>query len=68
MFGEENKRLKSNTGILKILDRYNKNAQYFMIWGRSIKLSIEDVALTFGLPALEVDFFRVESVINREDS
>ena len=55
MSGEEYKGLKSNTGIIKILDRYNKNAQYFKIRGRSIELSVEDISLTFGLSALGID-------------
>ena len=58
MFGEENKGLKSNTGIIRMLGIYDKNTQHFEIGGRSIKLSTEDTMLTFVLPA--------ESVINRE--
>jgi len=58
MFGEENKGLMSNTGITRILDRSDKNAQHFAIRGRSIALSVEDVALKFGLLALGVDLLQ----------
>ena len=55
MFEEENKGLKSNTGIIRISGICNKNTQHFKIGGRSIELSVEDIVLTFGLPALRVD-------------
>ena len=58
MFGEENKGLKSNTRIIRILGRDDKSSQYFAIGRRSIELLIEDVELTFGMPAFGVDLLQ----------
>ena len=59
IFGEENKGLKSNTLIIKFFDRYDNNAQQFAIEEKNIKLSIEDVALTFRLPAIGVELLQI---------
>ena len=48
-FGDE-KSLKSNVAVLRILDQYDRNTRTFTIGGKEIELTVEDVALTFGLP------------------
>ena len=48
-FGAE-KGLKSNISVLKIVDQYDRDTRTFRIGGKQIELTVEDVALTFGLP------------------
>ena len=50
------KALKSNLAVLRILDQYDSNTRIFTIGGKEIELTVEDVALTFGLPVNGVDF------------
>ena len=50
-FGVE-KGLKSNITVLRILDQYDRNTMTFRIGGKQIELTVEDVALTFGLPII----------------
>jgi len=54
-FGAE-KALKSNVAVLRILDQYDRNTKTFTIGGKEIELTVEDVALTFGLPVNGADF------------
>jgi len=54
-FGAE-KGLKSNINVLKIIDQYDRYTRTFLIGGKQIELTVEDVALTFGLPINEADF------------
>ena len=57
-FGAE-KGLKSNINVLKIVNQYDRNTRTFIIGGKQIELTVEDVALTFGLPVNGVDFVTV---------
>ena len=54
-FGAE-KGLKSNISVLKIVHQYDRDTMTFLIGGKKIQLTVEDVALTFGLPINEADF------------
>ena len=54
-FGTE-KGLKSNISVLKIVDQYDRDTRTFIIGGKRIELTLEDVALTFGLPINGADF------------
>ena len=54
-FGAE-KGLKSNVVVLRILDQYDRDTRTFRIGGKQIELTVEDVALTFGLPIIGADF------------
>ena len=50
------KGLKFNISVLKIVDQYDRDSRCFKIGGKKIQLTIEDVALTFGLPIEWPDF------------
>ena len=50
-FGAE-KGLKSNISVLKLVDQYDRDTMTFRIGGKQIELTVEDVALTFGLPIM----------------
>jgi len=50
-FGDE-KGLKSNISVLKIVNQYDRYTRTFIIGGKQIELTVEDVALTFGLPIM----------------
>ena len=50
------KGLKSNISVLKIVDQYDRESRTFLIGGKQIELTVEDVALTFGLPINGADF------------
>ena len=50
------KRLKSNSIVLKIVEQYDRNLKCFEIGGKRIQTTIEDVALSFGLPIEGDDF------------
>jgi len=54
-FGAD-KGMKSNISVLKIVDRYVRESRTFLIGGKLIELTVEDVALTFGLPVNMADF------------
>jgi len=45
-----NKGLKSDISLLKIVDQYDRKSRSFLIGGKQIELTVEDVALTFELP------------------
>ena len=62
-FGDE-KDLKSNISVLKIVDQYDKDTQTFIIGGKQIELTAEDVAITFGLPINEADFIMNKTCAN----
>ena len=51
-----NKGMKSNVSILKIVKQYDRESRTFLIGGKLIELTIEDVALTFDLPINGADF------------
>ena len=51
-----NKDIKSNISVLKIVDQYDKESMTFLIGGKLIELTVEDVVLTFGLPINGADF------------
>ena len=51
-----NKSLKSNINLLKIIDQYDMKSRSFLIRGKRIELTVENVALTFGLPINGADF------------
>ena len=50
------KDLKSNISVLKIVHQYDRDVRTFLIGGKQIELTVENVALTFGLPINGVDF------------
>jgi len=50
------KDLKSNISLLKIVDQYDRDSRSFLIGGKQVELTVEDVALTFGLPINGTDF------------
>ena len=50
------KGLKSNISVLKIVDQYDRDSRNFLIGDKRIKLTVEDVTLTFGLPISGADF------------
>ena len=50
------KSLKSNIILLKIVDQYDRESRSFLIGGKRVELTVEDVALTFRLPSNETDF------------
>ena len=54
-FGTNNG-LKSNISVLKIVEHYNKDLRCFDIGCKRTQLTLEDVALTFGLPIKGDDF------------
>ena len=56
-FGAE-KGLKSNISLLKIVDQYDRDTRTFIIGGKQIELTVEDVALTFGLSINWTDFIK----------
>ena len=51
------KGLKSNINLLIIVDQYDRESRFFLIGGKRVELTVEDVALTFGLPINETYFF-----------
>ena len=57
-----NKGLKSNISVLKIVDQYDKDTQTFIIGGKQIELTVEDVALIFGLLVIGADFIMNKTV------
>ena len=54
-FGAD-KGMKSNISVLKIVDQYDRESRTFLIGGKLIELTVEDIALTFGLPINGADF------------
>ena len=44
------KGLKSDIILLKIVDQYDRNSRSFLMGGKWVELTIENVVLTFGLP------------------
>ena len=54
-FGAD-KGMKSNISVLKIVNQYDRDTRTFLIGGKQIELTAEDVAITFGLPINEADF------------
>ena len=50
------KDLKSNICVLKIINQYDRDSMTFLIGAKQIELTVEDVALNFGLPINESDF------------
>ena len=50
-FGAD-KGMKSNISVLKTVDQYNMESRTFLIGGKLIELTVEDVVLTFGLPSM----------------
>ena len=50
------KGLKSNISVLKIVNQYDRDSRTFLIGGKQMKLTVEDVALSFGLPINGADF------------
>jgi len=54
-FGAD-KGLKSNVTILKTVNQYDRESRTFLMLGKQIELTVNDVALTFGLPINGADF------------
>ena len=54
-FGED-KSLKLNVSVLKIVDQYDRDSKSFEIGGKRIQLTVEDVAFTFDLPINRANF------------
>ena len=54
-FGAD-KGMNSNISVLKIVNRYVMESRTFLIGGKLIELTVEDVTLTFGLPVNRADF------------
>ena len=50
------KGLKSNISVLKIINQDDRDSRTFLIGGKKIKITVEDVALTFGQPINGSDF------------
>ena len=42
--------------MLKIVDQYDRDTRTFLIGGKQIELTVEDVAITFDLPISWADF------------
>ena len=41
---------------MKIVEQYDRDSRFFLISSNQIELTVEDVALTFGLPINGTDF------------
>ena len=52
---EGDKELKSNISVLKIVEQ-DRDSMTFLIGGKQIKLTMEDIAITFDLPINKTDF------------
>ena len=50
------KGLKSNIILLKIVDQCDRDSRSFLIGGKLVELTVENVALTFYLPINGTDF------------
>ena len=50
------KGLKSNISLPKIVDQYDRDSRSFLIGCKQVKLTLEDVTLTFGLPINGTNF------------
>ena len=50
------KGMKSNISVLKIVDQYDRESMTYLIRGKLIELTVEDVALKFSLPMNEAYF------------
>ena len=54
-FGAD-KDMKSNISVLKIINQYNRESRTFLIVGKKIELTVENVTLTFDLLINGADF------------
>ena len=51
---------------MKIVDQYDSDLRSFLIVSKRIKLTVEDVALTFGLPINVADFIMNKTCILKD--
>ena len=52
--------------MLKIIDQYDRDTRTFLIRGKQIELTVEDVALIFGLPINGADFIMNKTCIMKD--
>ena len=60
------KGLKSNISVLKIVYQHDRDSRTFLIGGKQIKITVEDVTLTFGLRINGSDFIMNKTCILKD--